>query len=183
MGIKMGLGDTTVHLHWQGMIELDLMVLCSFDNGDVELISFANDGSLDEAPFVHLLSEFTFAEVPTDNQEIVRLYSDKPSVPNQLWFFTWDFEHVESQSDAPLGEYELFLEVRQEESRWSTEEIKDNVGNTICFAVWDKAQASNANMGFKQINERVEMPLMSGMDEVCSHLNDWVAKHRSTPSV
>ena len=179
----MGLGDTTIHLHWQGMVELDLMVLCSFETGEVELISFANDGTLDEVPFVHLLSEFTFTEVPTDNQEIVRLYSDKEGIPNQMWFFTWDFEHVESQSDAPLEEYELFLEVRQEERRWRTEQIKDHTGNTICFARWQKAEASNENMGFHQLNAGVEMPLMLGMDEVCAYLSKWVLENSSISNV
>ena len=179
----MGLGDTTVHLHWQGMVELDLMVLCSFENGDVELISFANDGSLDDVPFVQLLSEFTFAEVPTDNQEIVRLHSDKEGSPKQMWFFTWDFEHVESQSDAPLGEYELYLEVRQEERRWKTEQIQNDTGNTICFATWQKAESSSDTMGFSQLNKRVEMPLMLGMDEVCVYLSDWVLSSLSVSNV
>jgi len=179
----MGLGDTTVHLHWQGMVELDLMVLCSFENGEVELISFANDGNLEDAPFVQLLSDFTFAEVPTDNQEIVRLHSDKEGIPTQMWFFTWDFEHVESQSDAPLGEYELYLEVRQEERRWKTEQIQNGTGNTICFATWQKVESSGETMGFRQLNKRVEMPLMSGMDEVCVHLNDWVLRNGSVSNV
>ena len=181
----MGLGDTTVHLHWQGMVELDLMVLCSFENGDVELISFANDGNLDDVPFVQLLSDFTFAEVPTDNQEIIRLYSDKEGIPKQMWFFTWDFEHVESQSDAPLGQYELYLEVRQEERRWKTEQIQNDIGNTICFATWQLSEASSdtMTMGFRQLNKRVEMPLMLGMDEVCAHLSDWVLSNVSVPNV
>ena len=70
---------------------------------------FANEGSLEHSPFIQLLSDFAFEEVPTDNQEIVRIHAQKIESSSRVWFFCWDFEHVETESAAPFVDHDVSL--------------------------------------------------------------------------
>ena len=171
--------ESTVHLHWSGTADLDLMALVQQDNAEYHLISFANEGSLEHSPYMQLLSDFAFEEVPTDNQEIVRIHAQKIDSPSRMWFFCWDFEHVETNSSAPFVEHEISLELRQSNRmiRTSTIESEDGTGNAICLARWDVNPTESDNSVLVEINHPLHVPLMEGMPEVCQHLSEWVAQH------
>ena len=173
--------ESTVHLHWSGTADLDLMALVQQDNAEYHLISFANEGSLEHSPYVQLLSDFAFEEVPTDNQEIVRIHAQKIESSSRLWFFCWDFEHVETESAAPFVEHEISLELRQSDRmiRTSTIEANSGTGNAICLARWDVNPSENESSVLIEVNHSFYVPLMEGMPEVCQHLTQWVAQHQN----
>ena len=173
--------ESTVHLHWSGTADLDLMALVQQDNAEYHLISFANEGSAEHSPFVQLLSEFAFEEVPTNNQEIVRVHAQKMESARRVWFFCWDFEHVETQSVAPFVDHEVSLELRQSDRliRTSTVDSVNGAGNTICLARWDVNPPNGTEEGVLiEVNHPFHVPLMEGMPEVCKHLAEWVIQHQ-----
>ena len=174
--------ESTVHLHWSGTADLDLMALVQQENAEYHLISFANEGSSEHKPFVQLLSDFAFEEVPKNNQEIVRVYADKMESIFRMWFFCWDFEHVETESAAPFVDHEVSLELRQAERLIRTSIVvpENGTGNTICLARWDV----NPNHGDEEsvlieLNHSFHVPLLEGMPEVCKHLSKWVVQHHN----
>ena len=174
--------ESTVHLHWSGLADLDLMALVCQGNAEYHLISFANEGSSEHSPFVELVSDITFEVMPTSNQEIVRVHAQKIESPNHVWFFCWDFRHVEAQSDAPFSEYEVSLELRQPNRfiRTSTIESDSGTGNTICLARWDMNPTADEDQSvLVEVNHPFSIPLMEGMSEVCKHLIDWTAEHQN----
>lgn len=174
----MNLGNTTVHLHWTKTVDLDLMVLCRRKDGSVELLSFANEGSLSGEPYVQLLSDFEFSEVPKDNQEIVRMLTDQENVAEELWFLTWDFDCVQEGKTAQFSEYGLFLEARQDSDRWSSNPITEplaETGNLLCIGHWCRGIISTEHSGMSALNRVVMIPMLEGMEEVQAFIQDWVA--------
>lgn len=174
--------ESTVHLHWSGMADLDLMALVYQGNAEYHLISFANEGSSEHSPFIELVSDLTVEEMPTSNQEIVRVHAQKIESTNRVWFFCWDFRHVEAQSDAPFSEHEVSLELRQADRfiRTSTIESASGTGNTICLARWDMNPTVNGGQSVLiEVNHPFNVPLMEGMSEVCKHLIDWTSEHEN----
>ena len=174
--------ESTVHLHWSGTADLDLMALVQQENAEYHLISFANEGSSEHNPFVQLLSDFAFEEVPKNNQEIVRVYADKIESASRVWFFCWDFEHVEAESEAPFVDHEVSLELRQSDRlvRTSTVESENGTGNTICLARWDvNPDDCDGESVLIEVNHPFHVPLMEGMPEVCRHLSEWVIQHQN----
>ena len=173
--------ESTVHLHWSGTAELDLMALVQQENAEYHLISFANEGSAEHSPFIQLVSDFAFEEMPTNNQEIVRVHAQKIQSASRVWFFCWDFEHVETQSVAPFVDHEVSLELRQPDRliRTSTVDSVNGSGNTICLARWDVNPSNGTEEGVLiEVNHPFHVPLMEGMPEVCKHLTEWVIQHQ-----
>ena len=104
--------ESTVHLHWSGTADLDLLILVQQGDAKYRLFSFADEGTLKINPYVQLLSDFAFEEIPTDNQEIVRIDAHKIESATTIWFFCWDFEYVEKETTAPFFDHEVSLELR-----------------------------------------------------------------------
>ena len=173
--------ESTVHLHWSGTADLDLMALVQQDNAEYHLISFANEGSLEHSPYIQLLSDFAFEEVPTDNQEIVRIHAQKIDSPSRMWFFCWDFEHVETESSAPFVDHEVSLELRQSDRMIRTNAVESDAGtgNAICLARWDVDPSGNGDSVLIEVNHSFHVPLLEGMPEVCQHLTEWVVQHQN----
>lgn len=173
--------ESTVHLHWSGTADLDLMALVQQENAEYHLISFANEGSLEHSPYMKLLSDFAFEEVPTDNQEIVRVHAQKIESASRVWFFCWDFEHVETESAAPFVEHDISLELRQSDRMIRTKSIESDAGtgNVICLARWEVNPSENGSSVLIEVNHSFHVPLMEGMPEVCEHLTEWVAQYQN----
>ena len=174
--------ESTVHLHWSGIADLDLMALVQQENAEYHLISFANEGSVEHSPFIQLLSDFAFEEMPTGNQEIVRVHAQKMESARSVWFFCWDFKHVELESAAPFVDHDVSLELRQSDRFIRTNPIEsDNgTGNAVCLARWDvKPSDIDAESVLIEVNHSFHVPLMEGMPEVCKHLTDWVQQHQN----
>ena len=174
--------ESTIHLHWSGTADLDLIALVQQGDAEYHLISFANEGSLEHNPFIQLVTDFAFEEVPADNQEILRIQPQKIVSPSRIWFFCWDFEHVESSSSAPFVDHDVSLELRQTDRiiRTNTIESNNGSGNTICLARWDvNPRTSDENSVLVEVNHPFHVPLMDGMPEVCEHLTEWVAQHQN----
>ena len=55
--------ESTIHLHWSGTADLDLIALVQQEDAEYHLISFANEGSLEHSPYIQLLSDFAFEAV------------------------------------------------------------------------------------------------------------------------
>jgi len=167
--------DSTVHLHWSGNADLDFMVLLK-EGAQYHLISFANEGSTEREPFVQLLSDFAFEELPTGNQEIIRICADKITEIEKLWFFCWDFSSVESASVASFDEYETHLELRQGDRRIHTDILtpEHGEGNAVCLAVWEIGEADSQ---FEQLNQVLTVPLFEEMSQVCAYVSNWVQNH------
>jgi len=176
--------QVTAHLHWQGLSELDLICFCQFADGSSQLVSFADDGTLEQKPFVQLLSDYKFQEVPTDNQEIAELNLSEDTL-RAVWFFTWDFEQVEAGVEASFEDYELYLELRQKEgvlgesTREVSKSMDEGEGNAICLGCWHREQVSEGTLGLQEINQRFMMPLLEGMEEVEAKLDTWVKAYQA----
>ena len=171
--VSMDTVESTVHLHWSGLGDLDLMALV-VGKDNIELVSFAHEGSLEEEPYLQLLSDFAFEEVPTDNQEILKISPQQFLESASVWFFCWDFEHVEEGGTAPFSEYELYLEVRQQDRRVSTTPFVESCdGNAVCISRWD-IQGGEQNGVLMELNQPLSMPLLADMSEVKAHLHKWV---------
>ena len=65
--------ELTIHLHWDATLDLDIFAIYETKDGKRELIYFASSGSQEEFPFIELLFDFEFSEIPVDNQEIIAL--------------------------------------------------------------------------------------------------------------
>ena len=166
--------NSTVHLHWSGSAELDLMVLLK-EGAKYHLISFANEGAIEHEPFVQLLSDFAFEELPTGNQEIVRVCADKIATVEKLWFFCWDFSNVEAGERSPFEDYEIHLELRQGDRRIQTDTITAEYGegNMVCLASW---KIDETNHQFEQSNQVLTIPLFEEMSQVGTYMSTWVEK-------
>ena len=115
--------DLTVHLHWSGLAEMDLFALCETETGEISLVSFSAIG--DDVAGVELLSDYTFQEFPTDNQEIIQVKKDAGLHWKRIWFWTWDFEQVESNLSRGFASLNYFWRLRARmylcrETQWRT---------------------------------------------------------------
>ncbi len=174
----MKLGNTTVHLHWTKTVDLDLMVLCRRKDDSIELLSFANEGSVTGEPYAQLLSDFEFSEVPKDNQEIVRMMTDQEDMAEELWFLTWDFDCVQEGNTAKFSEYGLFLESKQGDERWSSDPITESLaeeGNLLCIGHWARRLVSDEHSGMTPMKRVAMIPMLEGMEEVQTFVEEWVA--------
>ena len=146
----------------QGRFRFDGIV--QQENAEYHL--FCNEGSIEHSPFIQLLSDFAFEEMPTGNQEIVRVHAQKMESPRSVWFFCWDFKHVESESAAPFVDHDVSLELRQSDRfiRTNPVESDNGTGNAVCLARWDVSPSKvDAESVLIEVNHLFHVPLMEGM--------------------
>ena len=127
----------TVHLHWQGYLDMDIMAVFEYQNGQRGMICFGEYGSQEQFPFMELLGDFQFVEVPVDNQEIIAIKAPANIQDwkglSKIWILGWDFEALAEGALTDFAKHEVFLEIRQGEHRFTTDFTHLCKGNLIQF--------------------------------------------------
>jgi predicted DNA-binding protein len=167
----------TLHAHWSGSLDMDIVVVCCSKVGH-RIIGFTDYGSLSAYPYIELLTDFTFTEVPTDNQEIAAIAPDKISLSadtenaiEKIYVLAWDFTALEEETESLYQEANVFLEIHQGSRRWKSVAIEKN-GNLIEFGyfVVNSTLAEHA-MQFISTNVVHSIAMPEDMDEILQYLS------------
>ena len=114
---------------------MDFFALCESESGDFSLVSFSAIG--ENITGVELLSDYTFQEIPTDNQEIIQVTKDAASHWKRIWFWAWDFEQVESNVSKGFSDLNLYLEIKGSDVSLEGDPIKMESGNAVLLGCLD----------------------------------------------
>lgn len=153
--------ELTVHLHWDAGLDLDIFAIYEAKDGQRGLVYFANSGSLEEFPFIELLFDFEFSEIPVDNQEIIAI--SKMEV-DKIWIFGWDFDAVQEGVNINFQEQKVYLELRAKEQIVQTASADLGEGNLALMGIFQKGKSKEnaVSEGFSFTNcsevRTIELP-------------------------
>ena len=167
----------TLHAHWSGSLDMDIVVVC-FTKAGNRIIGFTDYGSLSAYPYIELLTDFTFTEVPTDNQEIVALDPEQISLSastenaiEKIYVLAWDFTALEEETESLYQEANVFLEIRQGSRSWKSVVIEKN-GNLIEFGYFVvNSTVAEHVMEFTSTSVVHSIAMPEDMDEILRYLS------------
>lgn len=163
--------ELTIHLHWDATLDLDIFAIYETKDGKRELIYFASSGSQEEFPFIELLFDFEFSEIPVDNQEIIAL--SKMEV-EKIWIFAWDFDAVQEARTINFQEQKVFLEIRAPKKVLLTDPKDLGEGNLALMGVFRKLpstiSSSPKRLSFSNLSEMRIISLPEQMEDLLNIL-------------
>ena len=156
----------TVHLHWQGYLDMDIMAVFEYSNGKRGIICFGEYGNREEFPFMELLGDFQFVEVPVDNQEIIAI-APPSSIEHwqnlsKIWILGWDFAALSEGILTDFSKHDVFVEIRQGDRSWKGESSTLCKGNFVQFGHF----VVGGDLSFIPENHVKIVELPESMDEV-----------------
>lgn len=165
--------ELTIHLHWDTTLDLDIFAIFETKDGEKGMIYFANSGSLEEAPFIELLFDFEFSEIPVDHQEIIAI--SKMDAEN-IWIFGWDFDAVQDEHTLNFKEQDMFLEIRCQEQQFLTSAVDLSEGNIALMGLFQKRPATSSadseQFYFRNYSEVRTISLPEQMEDLLHILPD-----------
>ena len=167
----------TLHAHWSGSLDMDIVLVC-FTKTGYRIIGVTDYGSLSTYPYIELLTDFTFTEIPTDNQEIaaiapekISLSADTENAIEKVYVLAWDFTALEEETESLYQEANVFLEIRQGSRSWKSVVIEKN-GNLIEFGYFlVNSTLADPVMSFISTNAVHSIAMPEEMDEILQYLS------------
>ena len=163
-------GALTVHLHWDTILDLDIFVIYDTKEAKKDMIYFAQSGSQEKSPFIELLFDFEFSEIPVDNQQIMAISQMEVE---KIWIFAWDFDAVQDGSTINFQEQKVFLEIRHPEQILLTSPEDLAEGNLALLGVLQKS-SSTQGFSFCNISETRKIALPEQMEDLLQILPEFV---------
>ena len=154
----------TVHLHWEQTTDLDILAVYEDAEQCRKLVYFAESGSRVEYPFIELLFDFEFSEIPKDHQEIIAIESMEVE---KIYFYAWDFDAVQEAEPTDFSEQGVFLEFRMKDTNILSSAADLGKGNLAFLASIEK---KGNQICIQNHSEMKEVSLPEQMEDLLKQL-------------